>query len=79
MDELWSIANLTGSDFDDSLTGDDCANLLDGGAGADTVDGKGGSDTASHVRAAGAVTVDLINRTAGGADGSDELRRELSD
>ena len=35
-DELWSIDNLTGSAFDDSLTGDDLANLLDGGAEADT-------------------------------------------
>jgi Ca2+-binding RTX toxin-like protein len=44
-DKLINIANLTGSNFNDTLTGDGNANVLDGGAGIDTMDGGLGADT----------------------------------
>ncbi|MBT9098988.1 calcium-binding protein [Methylovulum psychrotolerans] len=44
-DKLINIANLTGSNFNDTLTGDANANVLDGGAGIDTMDGGLGADT----------------------------------
>jgi Ca2+-binding RTX toxin-like protein len=43
-DQLFSIENLTGSAFHDSLLGNDGANLLDGGAGGDALFGRGGDD-----------------------------------
>ena len=45
LDYLDSIANLTGSKYNDTLTGDNGNNLLDGGAGADVMKGGLGDDT----------------------------------
>ena len=44
-DDLISIENLTGSDYNDVLMGHDGANLLEGGDGADSLKGAGGADT----------------------------------
>ena len=44
-DQLISIENLTGSQFNDELTGTIGANILDGGTGADVLTGGKGSDT----------------------------------
>ncbi len=44
-DRLSGIANLTGSDQDDSLVGDDDDNVLVGNAGADDLAGGAGNDT----------------------------------
>ncbi|SDB55989.1 calcium-binding protein [Bauldia litoralis] len=44
-DKLFSIENITGSDYDDVITGDTGANTLAGGAGDDTIDGGAGDDT----------------------------------
>lgn len=43
-DQLFSIENLTGSAFHDSLLGNDGANVLNGGAGGDALFGRGGDD-----------------------------------
>ncbi|MBL8399308.1 MAG: hypothetical protein JNL84_14390, partial [Candidatus Accumulibacter sp.] len=43
-DVLFSIENLTGSDFADTLTGDDTPNTLEGGDGNDTLNGGSGDD-----------------------------------
>jgi Ca2+-binding RTX toxin-like protein len=43
-DTLFSIENLTGSDFSDTLTGNSAANILDGGFGNDNLAGGSGDD-----------------------------------
>ncbi|MEM0942661.1 MAG: Ig-like domain-containing protein, partial [Pseudomonadota bacterium] len=43
-DELVSIENLTGSDFNDRLRGDNNANRLEGGGNSDLLVGRGGDD-----------------------------------
>jgi len=44
-DQLISIENLVGSQFNDTLTGDANANVIDGGNGNDTIKGGAGDDT----------------------------------
>jgi Ca2+-binding RTX toxin-like protein len=44
-DTLFSIENLSGSKFNDTLTGNNAGNYLKGGAGMDTLNGAGGADT----------------------------------
>jgi Ca2+-binding RTX toxin-like protein len=43
-DTYYSVENLTGTSFDDTLGGDADANVLDGGSGADTMAGGNGND-----------------------------------
>jgi Ca2+-binding RTX toxin-like protein len=47
-DSLFSIENLIGSRFNDTLTGSSNNNVLIGGRGSDTLDGQGGTDTAVY-------------------------------
>jgi Ca2+-binding RTX toxin-like protein len=44
-DQLYSIENLEGSDYNDHLYGDGYANSLSGGVGNDTLKGGGGADS----------------------------------
>jgi Ca2+-binding RTX toxin-like protein len=44
-DYFYSIENVTGSNFNDTLSGDEIANVLRGLAGNDTLNGHGGNDT----------------------------------
>ena len=69
-DRYTNIANLTGSDFDDTLVGNASANrltgglgddLLEGQAGADSLDGGAGTDTASYAHATAAVAASLLD------------------
>jgi len=72
-DNLSSIENLSGSNFDDVLIGNASDNTLDGNAGADTLrggagvdvlDGGTGRDTAEYSAATGVVSVDLASNVA---------------
>ena len=64
-DLVRSFENLIGSSYADTLSGDSSANIIDGSAGIDTV---------TYAEATGAVTVNLYNSSASGADGNDTLR-----
>jgi len=64
-DTLVGFANLTGSNFNDTLTGNAFANVIDGGFGNDTMVGGLGND-AYIVNAAGDVVTEALN--AGVAD-----------
>ncbi len=60
-DTLTNIANLTGSDFADTLTGDSDDNVLVGGEGADVLDGGDGeTDTADYSGSSAGVNVNLF-------------------
>ncbi|WP_353427884.1 hypothetical protein NHB34_01870 [Polynucleobacter sp. MWH-UH19D] len=77
-DVLYSIENLRGSEYADTITGNSGTNTIDGGAGNDTLDGGAGIDTLSYRSALGGVTVDLGDgtaRTATGAAGTDVISR----
>ena len=58
-DNLFSIENITGSNFNDTLTGNSQDNLIQGLGGADTINGGAGIDTVSYEQANTGVTVDL--------------------
>jgi len=49
-DVLFSIENLVGSRFGDTLTGASNSNILAGGLGSDIIDGAGGIDTVDYSR-----------------------------
>ncbi len=51
-DLLFSIENLIGTDYNDTLTGNDEDNIIEGGIGADTLEGGGGTDTLSYKNSA---------------------------
>jgi len=81
-DFLFSIAQVVGSDFDDTLIGDASANMLaarggndvlDGAAGGDVLDGGAGVNTADYSAAPDAVEVNLALGVASGGYGDDVL------
>jgi Ca2+-binding RTX toxin-like protein len=84
-DTFMGIENILAGAGHDSLLGDSLVNLLSGGggkdtisggAGADSIDGGGGTDLVSYAHllaASQAVTVNLLSRSASGADGNDSL------
>jgi len=72
-DVLTSIEGVLGSAFGDTLTGGAGDDLLTGGGGDDGLTGGEGSDTADYHSASGAVSVNLAQGVASGADGSDTL------
>jgi serralysin len=58
------------------LSGGGGKDTISGGAGADSIDGGGGTDLVSYAHllaASQAVTVNLLSRSASGADGNDSL------
>ncbi|PZP40649.1 MAG: hypothetical protein DI585_00020 [Pseudomonas fluorescens] len=74
-DELRSIENIIGSNYNDTLQGDANANILQGGggddtfifsAGADVIDGGTGRNTLDLSTAAAAVTLDMSTVNGGG-------------
>jgi Ca2+-binding RTX toxin-like protein len=76
-DQLFSIENVTGSAFQDTLVGSAGANVLNGGGnndllagrgGADTLDGGSGADTATYTASSSGVFVDLGSGTGTGGD-----------
>ena len=76
-DTLFSIENLMGSAFNDTLTGDAGANVLNGGkgddtliggAGADTLIGGDGTDTADYSASSAGVQVNLATGQGHGGD-----------
>lgn len=58
-DTIFTVENLVGSKFDDTITGNAGDNVIEGGAGADTIAGGGGNDTASYENSQDAVQIDL--------------------
>lgn len=58
-DNLSSIENLIGSQYNDTLTGDGNSNVIEGGLGNDFLLGEGGNDTVSYAGATAGVTVSL--------------------
>jgi Ca2+-binding RTX toxin-like protein len=64
-DLLFSVENIIGSSFADTLEGSASDNVLDGGAGADTLYGQGGADLLK-----GAGGADTLN----GGNGADTLK-----
>ena len=63
LDRLYSIENISGSYYADTIIGDDSDNTLAGLAGNDIMFGGGGTDIVSFVNAESAVTIDLINQS----------------
>ena len=58
-DTYFTVENIIGSAFADTLTGDHFHNVLTGGAGADALDGDMGIDTASYATATAGLVVSL--------------------
>ncbi|MCC5622304.1 hypothetical protein [Nostoc sp. CHAB 5715] len=58
-DQLYSIEDIIGSAFGDTLKGDAFANIIDGGAGADTIDGRTGRDAVSFFSSTYGVEINL--------------------
>lgn len=63
MDQLISIENIIGSNFNDTLTGDNNANVINGLGGNDLIDGAGGNDTL--IGGLGVDTLTYANTAAG--------------
>jgi len=73
-DRIYSVENIRGSDFNDTLIGDDEINQFWGGDGADKIEGDGGADIldggagrdrVSYFSSAAGVTVSLMAGVAG--------------
>lgn len=73
-DRIYSVENIRGSDFNDTLLGDDGINqfwggdgvdLIEGDGGADILDGGAGRDRVSYFSSAVGVTVSLVAGVAG--------------
>ncbi|KPK77594.1 MAG: hypothetical protein AMJ79_02710, partial [Phycisphaerae bacterium SM23_30] len=86
-DQLATVENLVGSDYEDELTGDIYTNVITGGAGDDILEGLAGNDildggedndTASYAHARKCVTVSLkiieVEQNTGISTGLDELK-----
>ena len=72
-DTLWSIENVVGSAYNDTLIGDTNDNTFVGGAGADSITGGGGSDTVDYSASALGVTIDLSLGTGVGGDAGGDV------
>ena len=72
-DELRSIENVIGSDFNDSITGNDDANTLHGGDGDDYIEGRDGDDKLIGGNGNDQLFGDRGNDTLNGGHGSDGL------
>ena len=74
-----SIANFNqarGSSFADTMLGSDrtdIAEFFEGRNGNDSIDGRGGLDMVAYSYANGAVTVNLVTGTGGGADARSDV------
>jgi uncharacterized delta-60 repeat protein len=80
---LFSIENIRGSEYADTITGNTGANIIDGGAGNDILNGGGGIDTLSYRSAlsganSSGVVVNLGNgiemQTTAGSAGVDRIQ-----
>ncbi len=71
-DRLFSIENIVGSAYNDTIIGDWRDNVISGGTGGrDVLAGGQGTDTLSFATTVGAVTVNLQNGRVGGAAAGD--------
>src|SRR5262245_3269038 len=72
-DQLFSIENVIGSAYNDTISGDSGSNRLEGGAGADILDGRGGTDTAIYSSAPSSMTITLGEGTSDGTANVDAV------
>ena len=74
-DRFYSIENLIGSDFADTITGNSVANRLAGGKGSDTLTGLGGDDIFdfSDIVAGNNDITTITDFSQSGADGNDVI------
>ena len=79
IDQIFSIENLIGSDFNDILTGTAAVNVIDGGDGNDTINAAGGNDVINGGDGNDTLVGSLgADRITGGA-GADVFRLALAD
>ena len=79
VDRLYSIENLEGSEYRDTLTGDDTDNALWGGSGHDTLWGEAGNDKLRGGNGADSVRGGAGEDDLRGDDGNDSLVGNLGD
>ena len=75
-DQLISIEQANGSDFDDTLTGSDRTDIWEefrGGLGNDIIDGAGGNDFISYSNSSSAINLNLSTGVVTGGAGTDQL------
>jgi VCBS repeat-containing protein len=72
-DKLFSIENLIGTDFADTINGDQFANRFVGGLGADTLRGGAGDDSLAGGDGNDQLTGNEGNDTIVGGDGADRI------
>ncbi len=87
-DDLDSVENVVGTDFNDDIFGSDAANILEGGAGDDLIRAAAGDDTvyggAGHDEINGNEGHDTLyggdgNDRVGGNDGNDVIHGDAGD
>ena len=76
-DVYFSIENLEGTNYNDTLTGNAGGNSLLGDEGADILDGQGGFDYASYSSASTAVTASLTAPSANTGDAAGDTYRSI--
>src|SRR5262245_19985059 len=72
-DKLYSIENVNGSSYDDTLIGDAGDNVLDGGAGNDQLFGNGGADTLVGGAGDDFLVIDGVGDKVDGGTGIDTI------
>ncbi|WP_421781244.1 hypothetical protein [Kiloniella litopenaei] len=72
-DRLYSIENIIGSAFNDTLAGDEENNKIEGGAGSDTLSGGEGTDTLSYASSSTGVNVNLETQVVSEGDATGDV------
>jgi Ca2+-binding RTX toxin-like protein len=78
-DTYFSIENLRGGAFDDTLIGDGGDNVIEGGAGADILIGGNGEDTLSYEHASSGVIANLTDNSSNIGDAAGDIASGFED